>query len=271
MPSLAPFPSLSAPERAFWLIARLGLVAQGVVYLLLGILAIMAAEGVRTTADRDQALLTISRLPLGRWLLALLAVGLAGYVLWRFAQAAFNTENCSYDTVGICKRVFFACSALGYGWLAYYAAWLALLAHVPEGESQRSLISRLMHQPYGPWLLGAVALGVIGVAMFQVYQAFSGTIASEVNGRRLAEYPWQLVYRIGQVGYVARGVVWGLLGYYLLLAAWHSNPREARDTDGAFDLLGTMGPGVLLAVAAGFVAYGVYMLVRARYPLLPRP
>lgn len=268
-------PSLSLdlppPRRAFAVLARVGLAAQGVVYLLLGALAGEAAAGVRAArADREQALLTIEHLPLGPWLLGLLALGLAAYVSWRFVQAAFNTERCGYDARGLGKRFFFACSALGYAWLAYYAAALAVQGR-HTGESQQHLIARALAYPFGQWLLGAVALTVMGIALFQLYQAFAGTMNQEVNCQRLPAGPWQLVYRLGQAGYTARGIVWLILAYYLLLAALHGNAREARDTDGAFDILATMGSGVLLVVAAGFGCYGLYMLVRARYPLMQGP
>ena len=255
-------------NRVFVVLARCGLAAQGVVHLLLGALAVLAAAGVRAAkADREQALLTIEHLPLGPWLLGLLALSLAAYVSWRFVQAAFNTERCGYDAKGLGKRFFFAISATGYGWLAYYALHLAIAGR-SGGDTQRHLIASTLRHAYGQWLLGAVALTVMGIALFQFYQAFTGTMNDEVNCRRLSEGPWQLVYRLGQVGYTARGIVWIILAYYLLRAAVHGNPREARDTDGAFDILGTMGSGVLLVVAAGFVAYGLYMLVRARYPLM---
>ncbi|OON68351.1 DUF1206 domain-containing protein [Hymenobacter sp. CRA2] len=259
------------PAKAFAVLARCGLAAQGVVYLLLGLLAAEAAGGVRAAkADREQALLTIEHLPLGPWLLGLLALGLAAYVSWRFVQAAFNTENCGYDAKGLSKRFFFACSAVGYGWLAYYAAQLAWAGRA-TGESQQHLIARLLSYAYGQWLIGVVALTVIGIALFQLYQAYAGTMNEEVNARRMSEQPWRMVYRFGQVGYTARGIVWSILGYYLLRAALHGNPREARDTDGAFDILAAMGSGVLLVVAAGFVCYGLYMLVRARYPIMQGP
>ncbi|MCC3156527.1 DUF1206 domain-containing protein [Hymenobacter sp. 15J16-1T3B] len=270
---MLPLPDLDlpSPARAFTVLARFGLAAQGVVHLLLGALAAQAAAGVRAArADREQALLTIEHLPLGPWLLGLLALSLGAYVTWRFVQAAFNTERCGYDAKGLGKRVFFACSAVGYGWLAYYAMHLAVAGR-STGDSQQHLIATALSYAYGHWLLGAVALTVMGIALFQLYQAFAGTMDREVNDRRLPDQPWQLVYRLGQVGYTARGVVWLILAYYLLLAAVHGNAREARDTDGAFDILGRMGSGVLLVVAAGFVCYGLYMLVRARYPRMQGP
>ncbi|QHJ08094.1 DUF1206 domain-containing protein [Hymenobacter busanensis] len=255
-------------------LARFGFAAKGIVYLLLGILAVLAATGSRggRTADKQQVLQTIQNMPLGRWLLGLVALGLAGYVVWRLTQAFRDTENKGHDAKGLAQRASFAFSGLIYAGLAYYAGKAAFentaAGAGSGGNTRQSVVATLLEQPYGQWLVGAAALGVIGAGLYQIYRAYSGSFAKHVNSSQLPASQQRLVHRMGQVGYTARGVVWGILGYFLLQAARHANPNEAQDTEAAFDWLGAMGPGVLLVVALGFVCYGLYMLVRAKYPIL---
>ncbi|GAA4392564.1 DUF1206 domain-containing protein [Hymenobacter koreensis] len=263
-----------SPSAGIRTLARFGFAAKGIVYLLLGALAVMAATGISggQTADKQQVFQTIQDMPLGRWLLGLVAFGLAGYVVWRFVQAIRDTEDKGHDAKGIAQRLSFAFSGVVYAVLAYYAGKAAFENSNPDGSgggsSRQSMVATILEQPYGQWLVGALALGIVGAGVYQIYRAYSGSFAKHVNSSQIPADQQQVVYRMGQVGYTARGIVWGILGYFMLQAAMHANPREAQDTEGAFDMLGAMGSGLLVAVALGFMAYGLYMIVRAKYPIL---
>ncbi|RTQ45876.1 DUF1206 domain-containing protein [Hymenobacter gummosus] len=263
----------TSPSEGIRTLARFGFAAKGVVYCILGVLAVMAATGLSggRTADKQQVLQTVQDMPLGRWLLGLVAFGLAGYVVWRFVQAIRDTEGKGNDAKGIVTRIGYASSALGYAVLAYVAGKAALentTAGAGGGNTRQSFIATLLAQDYGAWLVGAIGLTVIGIGAYQLIRAYSGSFAKHVNHSQLPAGQQRLVYRMGQLGYTARGIVWGIVGYFLVQAARHSNAAEAQDTEGAFDLLAAMGRGPLLIVALGMVAYGLYMLVRAKYPIL---
>ncbi|WP_400193167.1 DUF1206 domain-containing protein [Hymenobacter sp. B81] len=262
------------PSQGLRTLARFGFAAKGVVYILLGALAVMAATGLRggRTADKQQVLQTIQDMPMGRWLLGLVALGLAGYVIWRLTQAIRDTEGKGHDAKGLAQRASFAFSGLIYAGLAYYAGRAAFentdAGAGSGGSTRQSLVATLLEQPFGQWLVGAVALGLAGAGLYQIYRAYSGSFAKHVNSGSLPAEQQRLVHRMGQLGYTARGIVWGILGYFMLQAALQANPRQAQDTEQAFDLLASMGTGVLVIVALGFVCYGLYMIVRAKYPIL---
>ncbi|WP_162910723.1 DUF1206 domain-containing protein [Hymenobacter oligotrophus] len=263
----------ASPSDGIRTLARLGFAAKGMVYTVLGVLAVMAATGTEggRTADKTQVLQTIQDMPMGRWLLGLVALGLAGYVLWRFVQAIRDTEGHGNSAKGMGKRLSYAASALGYGVLAYIAGKAAFentSAGSGSGNSRQSFVATLLEQSYGQWLVGAIGLTVIGIGVYQLIRAYSGSFAKHVNSSQIPANQQRLVYRMGQLGYTARGIVWGILGYFLVQAAMQSNANAAQDTGGAFDLLASMGAGVLLVVALGLVAYGLYMFVRAKYPIL---
>ncbi|UOQ72897.1 DUF1206 domain-containing protein [Hymenobacter cellulosilyticus] len=270
--SALPHPS---PSQGIRTLARFGFAAKGVVYLTMGILALLAATGQRggQTTDKQQAVQVIQDLPMGRFLLGLIALGLAGYVIWRFTQALRDTENKGNGAKGIGRRIGYAASGLFYVGLAYYAgkaAWenTAVSSAGGGGNSKQSMVATLLEQSYGPWLVGAIGLFIIGTGLYQIGRAYSGKFAKHVNASSLPAEQQKIVYRTGQVGYTARGIVMAIIGYFFVQAARHSNAGEVQDTEGAFDLLSSMGPSVLGVVALGLVAYGVYMVVQAKYPVL---
>ncbi|WP_460676630.1 DUF1206 domain-containing protein [Hymenobacter coalescens] len=263
----------ASPSDGIRALARFGFAAKGVVYCILGALAVMAATGLSggRTADKQQVLQTVQNMPMGRWLLGLVAFGLAGYVVWRLVQAIRDTEGKGNSAKGIFTRIGYVGSALAYAILAYVAGKAAFentTADGGSGNTRQSFVATLMEQSYGQWLVGAIGLFVIGIGVYQLIRAYSGSFAKHVNSSQLPADQQRLVYRVGQLGYTARGIVWGILGYFLVQAARHANPSEAQDTEGAFDFLGAMGTAPLLIVALGMVAYGLYMLVRAKYPIL---
>jgi TRAP-type C4-dicarboxylate transport system permease small subunit len=264
----------ASPSQGIRTLARFGFAAKGAVYLTMGILALLAATGLQggKTADKQQAVQTIQDLPMGRFLLGLIALGLAGYVIWRFTQALRDTENKGHGAKGIARRVGYAASGLVYVALAFYAgkaAWQnTAVSSGGGGNSKQSMVATLLEQSYGPWLVGAIGLVIIGTGIYQMWRAYSGKFAKHVNASSLPAEQQKIVFRTGQIGYTARGIVMAIVGYFFVQAARHSNAGEVNDTEGAFDLLSTMGPAVLGVVALGLVAYGVYMIVQARFPVL---
>jgi hypothetical protein len=237
----------------------------------LGALTTMAAVGVRggATADQQQVFQTIQHLPLGQALLWLVAVGLLGYVVWRFTQALLDTEGKGTSTAGLAVRGFYIFSGLLYAVLAYYAGKMAWYGHrVVEPDTTKPMLREALHHGYGQWLLGLAGLTVLVAGVVQIYRALSGKFDTDLNNRRLSDTQRRWVYRTGQIGYSARGVVLVIMGYFGVLAARHANASEIRDTAGTFDALQAMGPAVLGVVALGLVAYGTYMLVQARFPIL---
>ncbi|GAA3919645.1 DUF1206 domain-containing protein [Hymenobacter algoricola] len=274
MTSLSSVLPHAAPSRGIKILARLGFAAKGVVYLTMGVLALLAATGMRggQTADQQQAMQTIQELPMGRFLLGLVAVGLVGYILWRFTQALRDTEEQGSGAKGILKRLGYAGSGLLYVALAFYAgkaAWQdSAVGSGGGGDAKKSAVATLLAQPFGQWVVVAIGLVIIGAGIYQIWHAYSGTFAKHVNDSSLPAPQRQLVFRMGQIGYTARGLVMTIIGYFFVQAGRFSSAQQIDGTEGAFDLLNAMGPAVLGVVAAGLVAYGLYMVVQARFPVL---
>jgi hypothetical protein len=261
----------TSPTAGIKTLARLGFAAIGVVYLLMGVLALLAAAGQQqgAHADKEEAVQRLQDLPGGRLLLGFIAVGLVGYIVWRFTQAVRDTESKGAGVGGIGTRLWYAVSGLFYSGLALYAGRLALQGHAEKGaDSSRTLAAKILSWPAGDWLLLLAGLVVIGIGVFQLYRAYSGRFHRDVNASELPAGPQRLVYRAGQAGFTARGLVLGLVGYFLVQAGQQARAGAVGSTDEAFDFLAAMGPAVLGTVAAGLAAYGLYMLVQAKYPVL---
>ena len=260
-----------SPSSGIKALARLGFAAIGVVYLLMGTLALLAALGQRqgARADQKEAVQRLQEVPGGSVLLGLIAVGLLGYIGWRFTQALRDTEGKGSGAKGLGTRLWFAASGLFYSGLALYAGRLALQGRAEKGsDAPQSLTATVLGWPGGDWLILAAGVVVIGIGLFQGYRAFSGRFKSDVNASSLSATQQRLVYRAAQVGITARGIVVALIGYFLVQAGQQSRAGAVGSTDEAFDLLAAMGPAALGAVAVGLVAYGLYMLVQAKYPVL---
>lgn len=239
----------------------------------MGLLALLAATGQSggQTADKKQAVQTLQDLPGGQVLLGLMALGLLGYIVWRFTQAVRDTESKGSGAKGIGRRIGYAGSGLLYAGVAWYAAQLAFSGSADSGGSgstQQTLTAKVLSWPAGDWIIIAIGLITIGSGIYQIYRAYSGSFHKHVDSSDLPAAQRNTVYRTGQIGYTARGIVMALIGYFFVQAGRQSRAAAVGTTDEAFDLLATMGPAVLGIVALGLMAYGLYMLVQARYPVL---
>ena len=252
------------------LLARFGYAAKGIVYIIIGVLAAYASftTGGRTTDTRG-ALEEILYKPYGKYLLGAIAIGLAGYALWRFVQAIKDTENKGSGAKGIAVRIGYAVIGVIYAGLAFSALQLVLGS---GGESKGDSTSKewtatLLAQPFGQWLVGAIGLGFIAAAVSHFYKAYTAKFREKLMTSQMSEKAQSFALRTGQFGLASRGVVFGLIGAFLIQAALHSNAGEARGLGGALTALGQQTYGQLLlgVVALGLVAYGFYMLVLARY------
>ena len=244
-------------------IARFGYGAKGVVYLLVGGLAFAAAIGSGgQTTDSTGALASISDSTAGRVVLALVAIGLAGYVIWQLVRAIKNPEG-----DGAAKRGYHVLTAALYSMVALAAARLALSGQSSgqgSGNSADHWSATLMRQPFGQLLLGAAGAGIALFGLQQLIKAWRVDLDDRLalGSMSAAARPWAV--RAGRLGLAARGVVFAIIGAYVVLAALQADPSEARGLADVLDML-EQTPWLLAVVALGLAAYGVYSLVLARY------
>ena len=260
----------AAGKASPWLerLARTGYVAYGVVYVLVGVLAIQAAfGGAAESAGQQGALRAVLVAPLGRVLLGMVAIGLLAYAAWRLFEGILDPENEGTDAKGIVKRLDHVLNGLFHAALAFSAGQLVLGSGGGGGGSPDDWTARLMAQPFGRWLVVVAGVVVVGAGLYQLYKAYKADFREELETGEMSAREKKWTTRSGRLGYAARGVVFGVIGVFLVQAALQSDPDEARGLGGALQTLARqpLGPYILGAVAIGLVAYGVFMFVMARY------
>lgn len=265
MSSVTSFFSTSK-EKWFEKFARFGLISKGVVYVLMGSLSVLAAFGLsQQSGDKAGAFKLIYEQPFGRVILTVIALGLFGYVMLRFFQAFMNTKHKSKDFKGALSRIGYGLSGLVYLGLGAYAIRLALAgATGGGGDSRQFIVSKVFQYPGGEYIVGAAALIGIGVGIHQMARGVTGKFMKHVN---LYKSDMKDTFKTtGTIGYISRGLVLGIIGYFLLHAALVSNPSEAQGTGAAFDFLQNKFGSVMMAiVAVGLAGYGLFCFVKAKY------
>ena len=251
-------------------LARFGYAAKGAVYIIIGVLAALAAlnRGGRT-ADSRGVFGEILSQPYGQVMLGAVAIGLAGYAIWSLIQAIKDTENKGSGAKGVVIRLGYGVAGLIHASLAWTAVQLIVGSSSSyRGEaSSKEWTAILLAQPLGQWLVGAVGVAIMIAAAVQFYQAYTAKFKEELMWGEMGPGAELWATRVGRVGLAARGVVFGVIGIFLIIAALHANPDEARGLSGALRALEQQpfGPWVLGTVALGLAAYGMYMLVLAWY------
>ncbi|MCU1691715.1 MAG: hypothetical protein JWM64_806 [Frankiales bacterium] len=240
-------------------LARVGLASRGLVWLVVGLLALSVLLGGDERADQQGALRAIADKPFGEVLLVVLVVGYLGFALWQALNAA----------VGDCpgkKRLGSAGKALLH--LALAAGVVRfLVSGQQEGDPAPSLTARLMEHTGGRWLVGLAGLVALGVAGWLARRAVKGKHAKKIEAWKVPDGRARAVVRLGTAGFLGRALVLAVVGGFLLVAAVQEDPKEAKGLDAALHTLAGQPYGrVLLAVAvAGMLAYALWGFVEAAF------
>jgi hypothetical protein len=267
----------AATSKWMTFLARLGYAVKGVVYLIIGLLAVQLASGLGgKVTDQNGAIQTISRLPLGNFLLIIVTIGLFGFAIWCFIQALFDTEGKGHDAKGIIGRLGYAIVGVGYGTLGYGTLLVVMGASGSAGKNSttntQDWTATLLKQPFGTPLVIIVALVVLGVAGYLFYKAYSAKFQYRLSLIGLSLQMRKGVIALGRFGYAALGVVFTIIAIFLAVAALQHNASKAVGLDGALRQLShePFGQLVLGIVALGLIAYGAYSFVEARYRRIGR-
>lgn len=248
-------------------LGRLGLVAKGVLYAVIGILAIKVALGGREQSpDRQGALRAIAEQPFGKGLLTLLAAGLAGYALWRLSQAILDRDDEGEGLTGLAKRAGAFAKAGWYGVLCGLTI-STLVGSGGGGGNEQKTTAGVFDRPGGRYLVYAAGLAFLVAAAFNGYRAVTGTFDKKLKKGKMNDAEEHAATAIGFLGHLARLIIFGLIGAFLVKAAWQFDSKEARGLDGALlEVAQQPYGGVLLgSVGVGLIAYALYCLVQARY------
>lgn len=248
--------------------ARTGFVAKGVVYGIIGILTFKAAFDMGgQKAGQVQVLEFLEKQTFGNILLILMALGLACYAAWRFIQAVQDPENIGDDGKGKAKRAAFFCSGLLYLGFGVLAAMKAF-GSGSSGSSGSAQQSSFLASETGLWIIGIVGAGIIIAGIFQFVKAYKNDYYKKFGLASLDdEKKRESIKKTAKFGLSARGVILLIIGFFALQAALNSNPSQIKTTKEAFSFIQSSGygPWLMGLVAAGLVAYAIYMFLMAKY------
>lgn len=250
-----------------WLerLMRLGFVANGIVYLTIGILTLQGAlSGARQGAGSQQALSAIATEPFGQFLLVIIAIGMFGLTLWFVVRGLKDPDNAGDDASGIAKRAGYVIAGLIHGGLAVSAVRILTSAGGGGGGNQAAdWTARLMQQPYGVWLVGLGGLVFVGVGIYQLYKAYEEKFREKLKTHEMNQTEVKWGVRAGRAGLTARGIVFGIIGVFLVRAAMQHDPQEAGGVGQALNALASQpyGPWLLGIVALGLIAFGLYSAI----------
>jgi hypothetical protein len=248
-------------------IARLGVAARGALYLLVGLLAIAVPLGLRNrTPDREGALRVLSQQPFGKVLLALIALGLAGYAVWRFSQGFLGRKQEGGGKPGIAKRVGY----IGLGFFYAFTAGIAtalVLGVWRASSNEKEETATVFDLPLGRYAVGAVGVGLLVAGLVNLYRSLTAKFREYLREYEVGKKARDWVIAVGVAGHLARAAVFALVGTFVLKAAIEYDAREAIGLDGALAKLAHQpyGPILLGLVAAGLLAYALFCFVMARY------
>lgn len=251
-------------EKVVWL-ARLGYAVRGVVYILIGYLALSASGQDQARDGPGGALEYMRSIPGGTAVLTVAALGLAGYALYKFIAALYDTENLGTDLKGAAQRGAYLVSAVIHGALSWTALQLAVGLRSEANDRNRELASSALEFDLGPIALGLVGLILLGAAAFQVKTAIDRSFMKHISSDAPSSTCW-----IGRIGLATRALVFLLMGWSLLRSGWFASSAEVRSIGQALMDLREMGP-LFTAAAAGIVLFGVFSVITARYRIIPDP
>ena len=259
----------TAHSTAFEVLTRTGFVARGVIYAIIGGLAIQVATHTtpKTPTNQKGALETIDKQPLGHWLLIVVAAGLGAYALWRFVQAYVGHGPEGGGDESTFGRISAAASGCAYLAMCALAVSILLGSSSQSSSSPHKSAAGVLGWPAGQWIVGIAGAIFVGVALYQGYKGVSRKFLDDDKTEEMGPLVKRWITISGVIGHLARMVAFGLIGVFVIKAAVDYAPNKAVGLDGALEKLARQSYGTFLlaVVAAGLIAFGIFSIAEARY------
>ena len=259
--------SRAANSKPLEYLARGGFICYGVIHLLFAWVALQLAFGhSQQESDQTGALRTLASQPAGKALVILVVIGMFALAVWQAFEAIIG-ESGEQNKEAIAERVISGCRAVIYLWLAWIGVKVVQGAASSQSKSSQNTTSQLMNSSGGRWLVGLIGLVIVGVGIGLCWYGLTKRFERHLNTAQMSPTVHKTTRRLGMFGYPAKGVAYGIFGVLVLAAAITYDARKARGLDGALKALAAHNWGVwlLVLIALGFAAFGIYCFFQARY------
>ena len=258
----------TAANPALELLERAGYVVRGVLYGVMGALALGLALGIGGSAtDPSGSLVLITQNGAGKFLLIGVVIGLSAYALWGFVRAIFDPLHRGDKPSGIAERLGFAWSGIAYTGIVLFALRLLAGNSSSRRDSTQTTIAHVLTWPAGKWIAVGIGLVALGMGIGQFVVAYKATFRRDLKREEMNRTEMKVVDDLGRIGMVARGVTFSLVGWFVIQAGFAQDASKVHGYGGAFVfLLGQpYGRILLAAVALGFIALGLHSFACARW------
>jgi len=251
------------------LLERLGYVARGALYAVMGLLLLGVAlrVGGGQTTDLSGSLVFLIGNPFGRLVLIIFSIGLAAYSLWGFVRAIYDPLHRGSDASGYMARLGFVTSALSYAAIVIFALQILVGSGGASGDSTQRTIASVLAHPAGGFLTILIGLVAAGMGVGQFMEAYRATFKKDLEGTEMTASERDVAVGLGRFGMLARGVTFLVIGWFLIQAGIHHDAAQAQGFGGAFLFLLSQPYGRWLVgiIALGFVALGLHSFACARW------
>jgi hypothetical protein len=259
----------AAANPALELLERLGYLVRGALYAVMGLLALLIvfSVGGGKTTDLTGSLVVLVSNPWGKFVLIVAAVGLTAYSLWGFTRAIYDPLHRGSDASGYMARLGFVTSALSYAAIVIFALQLLAGSGATTNDGTQKTIAAVLTHPAGGALTVLIGLIVIGVGLGQFLEAYRATFARDLKGAEMSATARDVAVKLGRFGMFARGVIFVIIGWFVIQAGIHHDPAQTQGFSGAFVFLlnQPFGRVLLGVVALGFVSLGLHSFACARW------
>ena len=252
-----------ADNKWLVLLGRIGLIGYGIVNLLIAWLAAQVALGGGEQASKDGAITEISGESWGEALLWVVGVSLFALALWQLGEAIWGRKSFG----GPLRRVAHVAEAVVFGFLGYSAVKVASGGKAQSNQEQAGFTAKVLDAPAGQVLVAVAGLVVVGAAVYLFIKGFKRRFLRDLDLATASPAVRTLTTRLGQVGYIALGVAYGIVGALIVVAAVQHDPQKATGLDTALGTLADQpyGTALLLIVAFGVACFGVFCFLDARF------
>jgi hypothetical protein len=258
------------PSAFVLMLAKFGAVCLGIIYVMIGVIALLSLMRLKDGgADESSILNLLDTIPLGNVIVGIILLGLAAFIFWKFYTAIVDPYNYGNDYKGFGKRIAIAVGGIAYGMIGYSAVQALLgLANSTNGTptDQRLMVARIFNWWAGEWIIGILGAFIALTALAQFIYIFKKGFREKFELGKLSEGKRKIITTFAYTGHIARGIIMGIIAYFLILASIQSNPSKVVNTDKAFNFLGEhVNHVAFIVVAAGTICYGLYLFALSIY------
>jgi hypothetical protein len=247
---------------------QFGFYSKGLIYALIGILAVMVAFGLGGDIKGKSGIVQfLHELPGGVILTTVVALGLLAYSLWQFYEAAVEPSG-GEDVKRIGPRIQFAYSGIFYAFIAFSFAQPLFNKEVSsDGDTKKVALSQLLDKEWGIWAIWIIGMGMALSSIWQFYLGISGKFMKQIDENPDGKNEFKMVKQTGRYGYIARGMVFGIISFFIIRVSLASNASALKGTEGALQYLLSLPYGNFLmgAVALGMLGFGIFCFMVARH------